>query len=89
MIAAIGLAGVMLWFNDQLLPETNHRLKTLLIDVSRKSPTLQLEEPAVVQLLLSAGIMLPEVQRSHDEPVPNPPLRGGKHQEGTQPQPLP
>ncbi|HUF13016.1 MAG TPA: LptF/LptG family permease, partial [Longimicrobiales bacterium] len=47
MVAAIGLAGVMLWFNDQLLPDTNHRLKTLLIDVSRKSPTLQLEERAI------------------------------------------
>lgn len=47
MVAAIGLAGVMLWFNDQLLPETNHRLKTLLIDVSRKTPTLQLEERAI------------------------------------------
>ena len=47
MVAAIGLAGVMLWFNDQLLPDTNHRLKTLLVDVSRKSPTLQLEEQAI------------------------------------------
>ncbi|HEX6588317.1 MAG TPA: LptF/LptG family permease, partial [Longimicrobiales bacterium] len=47
MVAAVGLAGVMLWFNDQLLPDTNHRLKTLLVDVGRKSPTLQLEEQAI------------------------------------------
>lgn len=47
LVGATILAGVMLWFNDQLLPETNHQLKNLLIDVSRKSPTLQLEERVI------------------------------------------
>lgn len=45
--AATVLAGLMLWFNDQLLPDTNHRLKNLLIDVGQKSPTLQLEERVI------------------------------------------
>lgn len=45
--AATVIAGLMLWFNDQLLPDTNHRLKNLLIDVSRKSPTLQLSERVI------------------------------------------
>jgi lipopolysaccharide export system permease protein len=38
VIAGVVLAGFMVWFNDRLLPETNHRLKILLIDVARKSP---------------------------------------------------
>jgi lipopolysaccharide export system permease protein len=38
------LAGVMLFFNDQVLPESNHRLKNLIIDISQKSPTFDLRE---------------------------------------------
>jgi lipopolysaccharide export system permease protein len=37
----------MLYFNDQVLPEANHRLKNLLIDVGRKSPTFHLREGVV------------------------------------------
>ncbi len=39
------LAGaVMLYFNDSVLPEANHRLKNLLLDINRKSPTFTLRE---------------------------------------------
>ncbi|MCX6154649.1 MAG: LptF/LptG family permease [Candidatus Kapabacteria bacterium] len=31
------------WFNDQILPETNHSAKTLMIDIQRKKPTLNIE----------------------------------------------
>ena len=44
------LAGVMLFFNDQVLPEANHRLKNLIIDISQKSPTFQLRERVVNQI---------------------------------------
>ena len=30
---------VMLFFNDRVLPETNHRLKNLMVDIARKTPT--------------------------------------------------
>ncbi|MBT8337456.1 MAG: LptF/LptG family permease [Gemmatimonadetes bacterium] len=36
--------GVMLYFNDDVLPEANHRLKNLLLDINRKSPTFTLRE---------------------------------------------
>ncbi len=48
------LAGVMLYFNAQLLPHANHRLRNLLIDVSTKSPTLRLEEHIVNRLETAA-----------------------------------
>lgn len=35
---------VMLYFNDRVLPETNHRLRNLMVDIGRKSPTFQLRE---------------------------------------------
>ena len=41
------LAGGMLFFNDQVLPEANHRLKNLIIDLSQKSPTFQLRERVI------------------------------------------
>ncbi len=41
------LAGVMFLFNDKVLPESNHALKNLLVDIGRKSPTFQLREQVV------------------------------------------
>lgn len=37
----------LLWFNDVVLPETNHRLKTRLIDIGRKSPVVSLKEQVI------------------------------------------
>lgn len=47
VIGAAVLAAFMLYFNDRILPETNHRLKVLLMDVNRKSPTMQLKEQVI------------------------------------------
>ena len=44
------LAGVMLFFNDQVLPDANHRLKSLIIDISRKSPTFELRERVINEI---------------------------------------
>lgn len=41
------LAGGMALFNDQLLPRSNHQLKILMLDISRKSPTFELREQVV------------------------------------------
>jgi lipopolysaccharide export system permease protein len=51
-LLAVGtiLAGVMLFFNDQVLPETNHRLKSLIIDISRKNPTFHLREGVINEI---------------------------------------
>ncbi len=37
------LFGVMFWYNDEVLPETNYRAKTLMYDVQRKKPALAIE----------------------------------------------
>ena len=47
---AVVVAGSMLYFNDRLLPEANHRLKNLLIDINRKSPTFALREQVVNEI---------------------------------------
>jgi lipopolysaccharide export system permease protein len=47
VVAAALFGGGMVWFNDRLLPETNHQLKVLLLDIQRKSPTLQLKKQTI------------------------------------------
>ncbi len=47
---------VMLFFNDTVLPESNHALKNLLLDIGRKSPTLELREQVVNELQTGVGI---------------------------------
>jgi lipopolysaccharide export system permease protein len=50
------LAEIMFIFNDQVLPEANHRLKDLLVDLSRKSPTFELREQVVNQIQTSDNL---------------------------------
>jgi lipopolysaccharide export system permease protein len=47
LVAGTLMGGVMLFFNDQVLPEANHRLKNLLLDINRKDPTFSLREQVV------------------------------------------
>lgn len=60
MFPVLGLgiigAGVMFYFNDTVLPESNHQLKNLLLDIGRKSPTLDLREQVVNELRAGTGI---------------------------------
>ena len=58
------LAQLMFIFNDQVLPEANHRLKDLLVDLGRKSPTFELREQVVNQI---QDIRRPEPRISHRE----------------------
>ncbi len=44
------IAGIMVWFNDRVLPESNHRLKNLITDIARKSPTFELKEQAINEI---------------------------------------
>lgn len=45
----------MLYFNDSILPEANHRLKNLLVDIGRKSPTFELREQVVNEIQTENG----------------------------------
>ena len=57
--ASAGLALVMVFFNDQVLPRANHRLSVLQSDVARARPTFLLRERVINEVrdgfLLSAG----------------------------------
>jgi lipopolysaccharide export system permease protein len=55
IVSGIVLAGVLLWFNDYVLPESNHRLKNVLADVGRKSPTFELKEQTINPIRTGMG----------------------------------
>lgn len=42
--AGVLLTGLMFYFNDKVLPESNHRLSALLQEVASRSPTFELRE---------------------------------------------
>ncbi|MFQ6103854.1 MAG: LptF/LptG family permease [Candidatus Glassbacteria bacterium] len=44
LIASAIVAFVMLQFNDLVLPETNHRLRNLLLDISIQKPAIEIRE---------------------------------------------
>jgi lipopolysaccharide export system permease protein len=46
IVGAISLA-----WNDQILPRSNHRLRTLLVDIQRKKPTFQLKEQVINEVV--------------------------------------
>jgi lipopolysaccharide export system permease protein len=48
--AALVAVIALLW-NDQLLPRSNHRLRTLLVDIQRKKPTFQLKEQVINEVV--------------------------------------
>src|SRR6478672_7232909 len=47
--AVLGL--LMLIFNDQVLPRSNHRLRTLQTDIARKKPTFALREQVINEVM--------------------------------------
>jgi lipopolysaccharide export system permease protein len=50
LFGAAVLTAVMIWFNDRLLPETNHELKNLMANITAKSPTLTLREQVIEEI---------------------------------------
>ncbi len=53
LVAATILAGGMTWFNNTILPESNHHLQVLLTSIGRKKPTFNLRERTINEVLPS------------------------------------
>jgi lipopolysaccharide export system permease protein len=52
VLGGAALMGVLaLVWNDQVLPRSNHRLRTLLVDIQRKKPTFQLKEQVINEVV--------------------------------------
>ncbi len=51
MGGALVMALISLLWNDQVLPRSNHELRTLLVDIQRKKPTFQLKEQVINEVV--------------------------------------
>ncbi len=60
-LAAVILAGGMVWLNNTVLPESNHRLQVLITSIARKKPTFVLRERAINEVI--AGKLFLRVAR--------------------------
>ena len=52
LVMGLGAGMTTYYFNDQILPEANHRLKKLMIDIANKSPTFRLRDQVVNPILM-------------------------------------
>jgi lipopolysaccharide export system permease protein len=57
LLAGVLLTGINFWFTDQILPDSNARLRNLLSNIQRKKPTLELREQ-VINEIPQSGLFL-------------------------------
>ncbi|HET9387373.1 MAG TPA: LptF/LptG family permease [Gemmatimonadales bacterium] len=51
ILGSLLMALISLVWNDQVLPRSNHELRTLLVDIQRKKPTFQLKEQVINEVV--------------------------------------
>ena len=51
LFGATVMALIAFFWNDQVLPRSNHRLRTLIVDIQRKKPTFQLKEQVINEVI--------------------------------------
>jgi len=67
LLAATGLAVGLVLFNNHVLPETNHALANLMVDVSRKRPTTQISEGVFIDGFEGYNIFVEKVNNRTNE----------------------
>jgi lipopolysaccharide export LptBFGC system permease protein LptF len=61
LVVAFLIAVGMVWFNNHLLPDANHRLKNLTIDISQKKPAFRLQAMVLVRDFENYDILVRDV----------------------------
>jgi len=70
LIVATLLAITIGYFNNNILPEMNHRAKLLMIDISRKKPTLNIE-PGIYAFIVPRMVLLASGVNTDDGTLQN------------------
>ncbi len=50
LLAGVLLTAINFWFTDQILPDSNSRLRNLLVNIQRKKPTLEMREQVINEI---------------------------------------
>lgn len=64
IIAAAGLTVFMIWFNNNVLPDFNHRTRLLGSDIARKRPTISIEPGVWYDDIPNYGLLVQELEDS-------------------------
>jgi lipopolysaccharide export system permease protein len=71
VLVATLITGVMIWFNDRILPESNHLWRQMMVDVGRKTPMLTLREDAINAIQTGDGRSRYYLQAARIHPTTN------------------
>ncbi len=66
LVAGSCLAAGLIWFNNEILPDFNHRARLLMSDIARKRPTLSLEEGVFCREIPDFTIMVQKIKEKPD-----------------------
>jgi lipopolysaccharide export system permease protein len=66
LFASVLVGLVMVWFNNDVLPESNHRLKALTTDIRRKKPTIALVDGVFSQDIPGYSLLVRKVSPTGD-----------------------
>ncbi len=61
LIVSIFITAGMVWFNNNILPNSNHRLKNLTIDISQKKPAFRLQAMVLVRDFENYDILVRDI----------------------------
>jgi len=64
LAASAVLAALLVWFNNDILPDMNHRTRLLASDIARKRPTVSLEPGVWFDDLANFGILVQSIEDS-------------------------
>lgn len=64
LLVAAALAGGLIWFNNEVLPDMNHRTRLLASDIARKRPSVSLEPGVWFDDLANYGILVQSLEDS-------------------------
>jgi lipopolysaccharide export system permease protein len=66
IFASVLCAAFLVWFNNNVLPDFNHRARLLASDIARKRPTLNLEPGVIYQDLANYNILVMNLKETVD-----------------------
>ncbi|HNW59718.1 MAG TPA: LptF/LptG family permease [bacterium] len=66
LLCAAGLALFLVWFNNSVLPDFNHRARLLASDIARKRPTLSLEAGVIYRDLPNYTLLVQNIVETPD-----------------------
>lgn len=66
LLVAVLLCIFLIWFNNEVLPDANHRLALLARDISRKRPTLSIEPGIIYREIQNIHLMVQQVKEQEN-----------------------